>query len=408
MIRTRIGLSLVAGIVLLGGCGATPVVPGSPRASEAPAADTSAGPSPSIAAASPSPEAAGGLPTWTWTAATVDADDPGPIVGIWPLASGFAAVATRSWDDAERDRATFLVSADGIAWRSTPFPRKRFAYELGVLHDGELTVFGSTGSAASPTREVWRTTDGVAWDRLEGVRGLDYGPSEMESATVSDAGWLAVVTEIIDAEHRRSHLVASADLRRWRELAWPDGVQDEAIGSDGGAWGMLGTTFSPDLTGPFPLEVFRSSDGETWTSNLVATLPKYDSAGAIVATDETWAIGGQRFDPSDESSNPIAWWSPDGLAWHEAEIARAEGLRGQANIRHMARFTEGLLATGHGDEEQVGLWVSDDGRRWTQVTPVPDGLTQLEAAARTGRDVIVSGWGGDEVGLQLWRGTPDS
>ena len=407
MTRIRVGLSLVACALLVGGCGTVPVASGTPRASA-----TSAASEPGVASpggtASPSPSAAAELPTWTWTAATVDADDPGPIVGIWPLASGFSAVATRSWDDDERDRATFLVSTDGIAWRSTPFPRTRFAYELGVVHDGALTVFGSTGPAASPTREIWRTTDGIAWDRLEGVRGLDYGPSVMETATASDTGWLACRHR---DHRRRDPSLAPASPRPTCDAGASSrgrrASRTRTSARTGRAWGMLGTTFSPDLAGPFPLEVFRSTDGETWTSSLVATLPKYDSAGAIVATHETWAIGGQRFDPADESSNPIAWWSPDGVAWQEAEIVRADGLAGQANIRNMARYTEGLLATGHGDEEQVGLWLSDDGRRWTQVTPVPEGLTQLEAAARTGRDVIVSGWGGDEVGLQLWRGTPD-
>ena len=400
MTRTRI-LSLVAIAALVGGCGSDPVVPATAVASvSGPSATPSHGPTVTAEAAEP-------LPAWTWTAGTVDGDVAGAIVAIWPLADGFAAVATRVWsDEDDRARATFLISDDGLAWGPAPFPRARFAYELGVTHDEMLTVFGTTGPADAPRREIWQTTDGSSWTRLAGVRGLDFGPGLMQAATPSDNGWLAVGTEIIDPEHRRSHLLISKDLRRWRELPWPDGVLHEDIASDGTHWGMFGSSFSSDdAAPPIPLEFFRSADGITWTPTIAAQLPTYDSASSLTAGNGIFAIGGQRFDPADESSNPIAWWSSDGMAWQPAEIVRREGAAGQANMNHVAGFTEGFVGTGSGDEEQVGLWLADDGRLWTQVTP-PDGMTQVEAAALTGPDVIVSGWVG-ETPLHIWRGTPD-
>jgi hypothetical protein len=342
------------------------------------------------------------LPAWSWTPGVVDLQQPRAIAGIWQLGGAYSAVAVRGQSDAdERDRAVFLRSDNGLEWGPVAFPVDAWYFEYGQVDDGVLTVFGTTGRLDHQVRQSWQTTDGLAWTNLD-ARGLDFGPGWIRSVAHGTAGWLAVGVEVIDPEHHRSHLLFSSDLREWMERPWPRDTGSEVV-SDGSRFVTREGRVTENC--PTPLVVQYSDDATTWTTADVAILPEWHGASSIGGTDGGFALGGQRFEPSDESSNPLAWWSPDGVDWTEATVQGVAGPAGQAALFDIQSSPDGLIASGNGDPLEVAIWLSDEGRIWTQVTPLPDGLNQLDTVARAGPDLIVSGRVGTGDQYAIWRGS---
>jgi hypothetical protein len=338
------------------------------------------------------------LATWTWTAAELaDGPVPGEIAHVWVLGDALVAAETDQSDEGGGASA-LLVSTRGGAWQSAPFHVPGFLVESGVVMDGELTLVGNIGPAAQPRRQIWRTRDGVAWTPVEGVVGLGFGPGHVTTIVHADAGWLAHAVERIDAESAAPHLLLSEDRVTWSELEGPDAFVDFA--SDGRR--IVAPTIGISDPVARPDRVAWSDDARSWTEVTVAELAPYDSTGVIAATPDGFALGGQRFRVEDEAALPLGWWSVDGEAWHPSSFESLPGRAGQAAPRWMTGTPDGLIATGDGDQGLSLVWVSDDGRRWQQVAPLPPGT--VTAAARDGADVVVAMQSGTSDAI-LWRGT---
>lgn len=392
---------MVTLVVLVAACAT--VAPAAPATSSAGAAPALPTPVVGVTPRAGSPAAQeSSRSRWQWTTGTVQLVRPAAISGIWPIGDAVLAVAVRDEsDDDERDRAAFLRSEDGVAWLPMEFPVDPWFFEHGAVEDGVLTVFGTSGPPGAARREAWQTSDGASWTDLEAT-GLDFGPGWVRSLARGGDGWLLVGDQLIDAETHRSHLLYSSDLRDWEERPWPVGAGGPVV-SDGHRF-LAGAQRVVD-NGSHPMSVAYSDDGATWSSADVAELPEWHSVSSIGGIGGGFALGGQRFEPADESSNPIAWWSADGVAWTEATVDGLPGPPGQAGLFDISSSADGLVATGNGDPLEVAIWLSDVGRTWTQVTPLPEGLNQLDGVARVGEDLIVSGRVGDGDHYAIWRGS---
>lgn len=340
----------------------------------------------------------GSLPTWDWVRADVQDPSPrGEIDDLWTLPSAAVAAWTDHTDE-DGGASTLFVSADGVGWERAPFPEDGFLVEHGTVVDGELTIIGNVGPVENPRRQVWTTRDGREWRQLDGVDGLRFGPGQVQALVHADAGWLADGVERVDAENQRSHVLLSNDRITWTELGGPEIHVDFA--SDGHR--IVAPIFNVSYPAPSPNQVVWSDDATTWTEVTVGMLEQHEGGGPIGATPRGFALGGQRFKVEDESSHAIGWWSADGETWQESTFEVLDGPAGEAAPREITGTDDGLIARGNGDPLENAIWISDDGRAWQQVTPLPPGY--VSAFARDGDAVLLAIQPGSGDGV-LWRGT---
>jgi hypothetical protein len=391
---------LLAVVLALAACSPSPLIPPA-TPTDAPAitpAVSSVGTQAPTSSASPlTSDVPATLPHWRWTKGSLDG--PGRhdrILAIWALPTAFVAM--------EGDReilapSTFRRSTDGLHWNTVAFPEQGFAYEQGIVRADVLTIIGKVGPKSDPRRQIWTTNDGRSWSRVKGTSGLDFGPGWISDITRAASGWLVLGEQRLDAENARAHLLFSVDGRVWTELVGQAGQP----ASDGRRFAMLDDCCSQD---PRTLRVRLSDDGRHWSTVQGGDLAKWEGAEAIVANATGFAIGGQRFEPTDESSHPIGWASTDGQSWTPSRFDDLPGPDGEAAPTTMLASTDGFIAHGNGDPLVDAVWLSDDGLTWTQVTPLPD-LYQVRAYARAGGGtVFVSGPGSVSGDEKIWRGTP--
>jgi len=322
-----------------------------------------------------------------------------PITAIWALRQAFVAVDAPFHED-QPSPSTFRTSTDALHWTKFTFPERGFLAEHGVVLDGVLTMVGHVGPEADPNRQIWTTEDGRAWHRVNSTTGLDFGAGSVRALVHADAGWIAQGIEWLDAETARSHLLFSSDLRDWTELDGPPGGVG-GLASDGRRFMGVAANLSD---GPGVVDVLGSEDGLTWSRVHVAEVAKWEGADVIAGTPAGFAIAGQRFEPTDESSHPIGWASADGASWKASQFQGPAGPAGEAAPRVILSSIDGLIAHGDGDPLQDALWLSDDGAVWVQVTPLPE-LLGVDAYLRAGRDLIVAGHASADGPIEIWRGS---
>ena len=398
----------------------TAVAPGTPR-TDGPSAGIERSPagstaSPGAVTASPAatPRAtaspAASLPEWTWTRGALPQQGwRGPVSSIFALDGAFVGIQTRYRPD-NRLRGFVLRSEDGLAWTEVDVPVARFYYETGVVSDGVLTIVVSVGTAQAPVRQLWQTRDGLRWTRLKGVEGLGFGAGQVLDLGHAESGWMALALQRIDAENAVPRLFRSTDLRAWAEVPMPDGATAMGLATDGQRWLLAGAGFSGASSGSdlFTFTVFVSEDGRSWTMHPVADLPWFESAAAIAGSAQGFAIGGQRFDPSDESSHPIGWWSRDGMTWRPAAFVGLSGEEGAAQVNAIVAGQDGFVASGSGDSVLAAAWTSEDGARWTQVHPLPmPDEPDMRAVVLVDGELIVSGQLDEDTPWTTWRGVAE-
>ena len=178
--RPRLALAIVlivaaslAGIALFGGRLIAPRPPIVPTSSPSASSGTpTTSPSP-VVTTSPTAIHVASL---DW--AEQDIGTQPAVTSIWRVGEWFIAVGPAgsfAGDDRHAD-ARFIRSRDGNAWESVPAPARGLEAETGTVDGGKLWLVGSLGTSAEPKRGIWTTSDGVTWQRVADVTGLDFGP----------------------------------------------------------------------------------------------------------------------------------------------------------------------------------------------------------------------------------------
>jgi hypothetical protein len=315
---------------------------------------------------SPSPTSTSQF-TYSWVRGSIEGAAARTEISDVFVLPGAALAVERSLDGGALPH--LVRSEDGATWVGVPLPSPGFAIDGGAVVDGELTLLGHTGHEKRPARQVWTTTDGLAWSEIDQGEAMRFGQPGGYSALVrSTAGWIAQAYEIIDAENAEDHVFVSADRRAWREVTLP-GSMITTIASNGSTFAYVGVEVAST---PQSTLTWTSADGETWISRPFPELPDDDGVTAIAGAGTGFAVTGQHFVRETEASQPLGWWSSDGSAWEPSSFAGLEGPAGEAAPRAMWVSPAGLVAHGNGDPLRNALWTSADGRQWTQVTPLPD------------------------------------
>jgi hypothetical protein len=400
-ILVLVGLALV-GLAVFGGRILVPVPPVVSPSPSTPIPTPAASPT-TDPTATPAPTTAAVL---HWTERGIGTQPA--VTSIWRVGDWFVAVGPESSfaDDDQHVAARFIRSRDGQTWETVSAPARGMEVETGTVVDGTWWLVGRLGKAADPKRGIWTTRDGAAWQRVAGVKGLDFGPGRVDTISRTSAGWLGLATRWINAEAQEGSMLRSPDGVRWTTVPYPEvdgswGIV--GLGSDGGRW-LLAIQTTIDAT-TSSVQALISKDGVAWTPHLVATLqqggPDRLTSGA---DDITWSrqgfvIGGTRNE--GEFPHPLAWRSRDGETWTSAQTEALSGLAGESGIQLVAPFDDGYLATGHRLQDAASFWTSRDGTVWTQVDDLFGGPISRVSALSISDEVFVAG-GEDEDGAFIW------
>ncbi|HSS11693.1 MAG TPA: hypothetical protein VLL25_17535, partial [Acidimicrobiales bacterium] len=242
-------------------------------------------------------------------------------------------------------------------WRADPgqplaelnLPRELFGGERIISFDGLAT--GPLGGFAVGTwdgvtnqavAQVWRTTDGGDWQRLDGVTSMTSTSEELLRGSAVAVGPHHVV--VVGAA---LHLHRLAD------------------GDEGAIW--------------------WSDDGRTWhranPNGARLTGPGNQELSVVAAAGDGFVAGGS------DSGAAALWWSPDGASWHWGALPAAAGPHARVTAVTSAAGRQWAAGVVNGVPR---VWSSTDGNHWT-LEPLPAGTPP------TGVQSITMGAGDGEL-----------
>lgn len=243
-------------------------------------------------------------------------------------------------------------STDGNNWIELS-PYAQFSARIGaraVSFDGYLWLIGGVTFESGATNEVWRSSDGLNWTRVNPV-GTTF-------------------------PRRVSHRVLAHNGR-----LWVIGGNEDA--SSGGSGASLN-------------DVWSSADGITWR-NDTANAPFSARLGhaAAVFNGRMWVIGGNDGVGSTASYRNDVWSSSDGENW-TLEATNADF--SERSLHTVIAFNNALwLLAGDNGASLGDVWTSANGVNWTLVPP--NGTTFVaranpEAVVHNGRMWLTGGSNG--------------
>jgi hypothetical protein len=263
-------------------------------------------------------------------------------------------------------------------------------YSLGIGTGG--------GDAHQPL--VWRSSDGLSWDAL-------VLPESFATMAYLIWGGASSPSSLVALGHRFGTHTGSTwvtqDGTSWSESfpnssgpATESGIDLHDIVYDGAHFLVVGETKAGTAG------AWLSEDGLTWTASK--EMP--DLASSSMHAVEI-APGGGFAAVGLSKNSPAAWTSPDGVAWHRAEITSPiEG----AVPYSIARLDTGVVALGTANGRTV-VWTSASGADWTEQASALDGLIPSyvgyfghDLAAPDGRAILAFVQSG--VTTKAWKGAP--
>lgn len=234
----------------------------------------------------------------------------GDIVAVVAGGPGWVAVGSVFTDDRGGSAGAIWWSEDGRSWSQAPLQPVAFIHSVSVGPSG----FWAVGSPADGSGSLGTSTDGITWT------WRDPG--------IGDFGNLSLV--------------------------W---AGDEWIAS--GAIPLGGDELLP--------AVWRSSDGTTWSCELLSTPSdfSYGSATAVLVGATTTLITGH----VTPGCGPLASCAASAASWvadDNGHWVRVEGAT--AGPWPVVTAADGTFITVNGD----GVWHARDGATWERVAPLPE------------------------------------
>lgn len=259
-------------------------------------------------------------------------------------------------------------STDALHWQASDFPDipglTRFNQVLA--DDGRIIVFADGWVGNQELTYVYTSASGSDWVLAGSVSGrvTKVGVSGGQIAAFGSgtdgqpAAWTSIdATTWTTATEPSASTVANGMLAVHTDAA--------------GLWAVRSNDPSGAGTAD-PVEVWRSDDGQVWTK--VADLPR-----SVSVTEATMASGPDGFvisavrvtfsGPSAADYKWYAWQSPDGTVWTRSDTAprSADYLLADANGFIAVGGDYGHCCATDSAEVQGVIWVSADGSRWTKV-----------------------------------------
>jgi hypothetical protein len=267
------------------------------------------------------------------------------------------------------------------------------------LHGGSPSVPASeeplptTGPTTSPLPSATpagpsATSAAVGWTRLD---GFPQPRQNVASVTAGGPGFVAVATATVaGTDCPRGQVWTSADGRSWSSQASFGGAAMSAVvqlGLELYAFGFVAPWDCP-AADDFGNNVWRSSDGQTWTQLPQPRDFPFDIVRDVTVAGDNMVIVGQRGEAGDDPNDVVAsvWTSRDGIDWQPAAAPP------QTSELHSAAAL-GTTVVGLGSSASWPLaWYSDDGGRNWQQARFPTGylIRSIDVVATANRFVAVA------------------
>lgn len=381
----------IACAMVLTACAAPATTPSTPASDAAsPSESPTATSSPSELPSPPEPSQPAGPPTIAW-------EEPTAFDGVAleVIADGDTWVAVGR--ALERGPAAW-TSSDARTWARAevvdPQPDDTFpGSTLGpTVRLGESLLSFGTFIGCCDGRGVlgWRSTDGMSWEVIQSDSPLFRTGYLVTGLAVGDPALVAI---------EGGYSGYSGRIWRWtEETSWieatpgtagtdqPSGIQFEDVLWAEGRFVAVGSRGDPLGAGPVTATSWTSSDGETWEESM----PVAELADALLLQVAARPGGGFVALGLDDGArygvngDPVAFTSPDGLAWTPAEAPSAEPVARPVEILSV---DGGLVAIG--SRADTVIWTSADGLSWVDA----GGFDRyfFAAAARDDEVVFITG-----------------
>lgn len=320
---------------------------------------------------------------------------------------GFVAVGSGG----RQLRGRVWTSADGRSWMAQPDDMFG-GYNLSLVRRVGETLY-AFGRGPDGLR-VWRSGNGRTWTSLE------QSP-ELVRAAVNDVavvdGTMVGVGYVDDPEGEFGSAVwRSTDGVDWQRVASPEGLEElwDVAARDSM---IVGSGRWPHLSGP--LIAYSTDVGDSWSAAETDVTFGLEGPGGglvtVAGNAQRFVAVGYRDDASDYA--PIALSSADGLSWTSVVLQTGDGFGFLEQVVSLPGRRFVALGT-EGPGRQTGTArVTRDGVSWTEIDPLykgeappspPEGgdevvTPRVVAASRAGV-VVVQEWG---TGVRVWFGPPD-
>jgi len=270
-----------------------------------------------------------------------------------------------------------------------------------VSFDGALYMLGGWNSTrkdlygpAATNNEVWRSTDGIAWEYL---CSAPWAPRHTYGCVVC-GGMIWIVGGDCNAGSYTTDIWKSPDGVNWELVMecppWGPRVLHHTLVHDGKIWVMGGQSGSMMIKGEpdmFYNDVWYSDDGINWKLACAhAPWPERGMiGGSAVLNGKMWILGGGLYDTPERSYRQFytdIWSSANGAEW---ELETRDAGWPVRQYHDVAAFDGRLwVLAGYGADEYdtravpVGdmlaryknrndVWHSTDGRNWAELTNTP-------------------------------------
>lgn len=313
------------------------------------------------------------------------------IVAVDAGTKGFVAVGYHETEGI-RDGAIWF-SADGSTWSEAGHPPILADVELldvAAATDGFVALGIASGGALGDRFQTvfFRSVDGLDWEKAPVTTGsLDTFPSALAAGP---AGVLAVG----DAADGGPAVWFSPDGAAFDRVGIAGPATDGVVDPHAGRTGFV--ALGADVAVP---TVLRSADGVAWMATAIETGPDL-TADHLVAGRWGYVVLGEFASGCDSSSacgsQPIAWWSGDGLTWGRLPAHGTPTSNGASLV--VAADERGLVAI-----DGASAWSSADGWRWTPLPEPGDGSVAVNDAVVERGVIVAVGQADREDGSSVGR-----
>ena len=384
-----------------------------------------------LAGALAGPASAGPPPPIVWTRAAASAVFDGAYLrAVAGGPAGLVAVGSRLSDGSWQAGA--WTSRDGRTWRRSPdLPGGSGTDLAGVARwrgwfYAAGTMYVQHGNRWTPGVALYRSRDGARWARLA-------IPSSLVGVTALDVVAMADRLGLVgcrDSEsggcwfgtHARAAIWTSRDGVRWTATAVA-GAENAYVSSlartpfgytaVGGVVDVWEDEEGYTVSSPVEAALWVSRDGARWRRagdgadlESASAADVASAAGRVVAVGAAWAC-------------VQSWTTTGGATWRTLEDGCALSGEFGAEMDAVAAIGRTFVATGFTyaesaeDPPPLPIWVSQDGRDWSQVgggaLRAPGGATGSDVIAWRGMFVVVGAVGiyeGETLLGAVWLGRP--
>lgn len=271
-------------------------------------------------------------------------------------------------------------SKPALSWKleipHAPWQARDSQGEL-VFNDRLWIMGGWFDSHSSPPRDVWSSPDGKTWELVTDAAPWKHSDFPMV-LTFQNKMWLmgGWYNGRLPDHSASSEVWSSSDGKEWHQVTehagWTPRLAGVLVEFKGRMWifgGIEDYYFGNQAS--LKNDVWSSADGKNWTCETpdAGWAPRAYHQAAVL-DGKIYVFGGGNYTPTYQAFNDV-WSSEDGKTWR-CETDHAPWIEriwfGSVVYRDRIWILGGWTKEGDNPRNLSGVWFSQDGRQWTQLS----------------------------------------